>query len=446
MALSNTKLSQALLTASCVLALGASGCLIDRSALGGGASGEDTGPTDRDASRPDAYVDPATDADLDAFEPDAYADDAFSVDASADAFAADACVVRCLDAETIVYCEGSRSESTDTCKYGCSDTPAAHCREMVTSNLRSASIFDTASGDLVVSESMTIDTSMMGDMRSQRDGTPVRVLVYERIVIGNNLRVIGPVPLILIARDEITIGGTLDVSAMGSMPGPNGRAGAGSSGGSASGPGAGGGGEHRGSYDDGGGGGGGQCGLGGRGGVGGGAPGGDGGGRTDTAVDPESLRGGGGGGAGNGDHGVGGAGGGAIQLSTRGTITIGGSVLARGSNGGNGDNDGNWGSGGGGGAGGWVLLEAPAVIVSGTIDASGGNGGSGEDGGGGGAGGASTSDGATGGSDTGTWGNGGGGGGGAGCIVVRSSGAMSPTMGMLRPSDGGLLRLPLLVE
>ncbi len=435
-----------------LLSAGAVGCVIDRGPLTGGEVRDDAAEEDVDGGPlpPDAHVDPDIDADLDAFSPDAYADDAFSPDVflGDDAFAPDACVVRC-DGSDLVICEGSRTEMREGCKLGCGGT-TPHCLQMITSNLGSGTIFDTATTDLVVSDSMTIDTATMGTRRTQRDGSEAAVLVYSSISVGNVLRIVGPVPLILVARDGITVGGSIDVSAMDALPGPGGRRGAEGSGASASGPGNGRGGGHEGAYEDGGGGGGGQCGTGGRGGNGDPARGGDGGGRTDAAADPETLRGGGGGGAGNGDggrFGVGGAGGGAVQLSSRGTITIGGSVLARGSPGRAGSGgSGNDGAGGGGGAGGWILVEAPSVVIGGTLDASGANGGSGDSGGGGGPAGTTSSDGSQGGDDSGIGANGGGGGGGAGCLVIRSYDPLAAT-GTFRPSDAaGLQRLPLLVQ
>jgi hypothetical protein len=443
---------------SVVVGLAAGGCLIDRGPLPPGGE-EDAGPEETDAETdafdPDAFVEPMLDADLDAasepdaFRPDAYVDDAFR---PPDAF--EPCTSVC-DGDALVTCAGRSTETREDCKLGCGETPAPHCRSMLVSNLRSASIFDTATSDFVVTGEATIDTTTMGTRRVQRDGSEVSVLVYGRIDVGGTLTVVGPVPLLLIARDGITVGGTIDVSAVGGAPGPGGRAGASTSGGSASGPGNGRGGGHEGDWEDGGGGGGGQCGTGGRGGdasptFGSTARGGDGGGTTDAAGDPETLRGGGGGGAGNGDggrFGVGGAGGGALQLSSRGTITIGGYLRARGSTGGDGrSGSGNDGSGGGGGAGGWILVEAPSVLVGGTLDASGGNGGSGDGGGGGGAGGAASSNGSNGGNDSGGGANGGGGGGGAGCIVIRTHDPFS-MMGTLSPRDAtGLRTLPILTD
>jgi hypothetical protein len=70
---------------------------------------------------------------------------------------------------------------------------------------------------------------------------------------------------------------------------------------------------------------------------------------------------------------AGGGGGGALQISSRISITVTGSIHARGGNGyGQTTIDG----GGGGGAGGAVLLEAPSLSLSGTLAVGGGNGGS----------------------------------------------------------------------
>lgn len=446
-------------TLSLVAALASSACLIDRGPL---ASFEerDAGVGPADASEPDGSV-LRPDAELDAplFDAalfDAPLRDVLAFDAPRfDAFVVpDAPCGSVCEGAVLVTCPRGPGERREVCRLGCGDTPSAHCLSMIPSNLAAATIFDTATSDLTVDSDLTIDTATTGELRVQRDGTQVRVLVYGRIDIGATLRVIGPLPLILIARDGIAVGGTLDVSAVGALPGPAGRPGGRSPGAAAAGPGSGRGGAHENTWEDGGGGGGGQCGTGGRGGdadptIGTRARGGDGGGRTDAVGDPETLRGGGGGGAGHGSDslfGAGGAGGGAIQLSTRGAIFIGGSVLARGSSGSNGnEGSGNDGAGGGGGAGGWILLEAPAVTVGGILDARGGDGGGGGGGGAGGAGGTSSSDGAAGGDDSGAFANGGGGGGGAGCIVVRTHDAPAAIVTAL-PRDEGLQRLPLLLR
>jgi hypothetical protein len=87
------------------------------------------------------------------------------------------------------------------------------------------------------------------------------------------------------------------------------------------------------------------------------------------------LRGGGAGGAGaQGNNG--GGGGGALQLTSFGSVTIAAGTLYAGGAGG--DGSGGTDGGGGGGAGGGLLLEAPAVtITGGSITATGGAGGAG---------------------------------------------------------------------
>lgn len=452
--MTKTLASTALLwTALLFAAFVGSGCLIDRGPLPTQQTPEDaTDAADLDAARDaadlgeDAALDAAFDASFDASVPlerdvgplpDAYADDAFQPDA---------CVTAC-DGNFLVGCEGSASPTRTLCPYACGGSPP-RCLDMLTSNFRSSTLFNEGSAELVIDTPRTIDTTSLAT-RSMRDGTSVALLVYSSITISSTLTVVGPVPLALIARDGIVVSGTIELSASGATPGPGGNAGATSAGADAPGSRAGRGGGESGTYDDGGGGGGGSCGTGGAGGRGGDAGGGNGGGASNLSSDAESLRGGGGGGAGNRSSGFGGGGGGGggLQLSTRGTLEISGTIHARGAGGGGGREGTNWGSGGGGGAGGFVVLEAPIVVVSGTIDLSGGGGGSGRNGGsGGGGGGGTSSPGAPGGSNTSTWGNGGGGGGGAGCLVVRSRDAFVPSVA-LSPRDAiGLHTLGLLTD
>lgn len=78
-------------------------------------------------------------------------------------------------------------------------------------------------------------------------------------------------------------------------------------------------------------------------------------------------------------------GGGAIQISTKGTLTIGGQIASGGGGGGGGGGAGGsgGGGGGGGGSGGYVLLEAGGQLrVDGSLSANGGGGGGGSSGGG----------------------------------------------------------------
>lgn len=116
---------------------------------------------------------------------------------------------------------------------------------------------------------------------------------------------------------------------------------------------------------------------------------------------------------------AGGGGGGALQISSRISIHVTGSIHARGGNGyGQNSVDG----GGGGGAGGAVLLEAPSLVLSGTLAVGGGIGGS-SGAGLGGAGETGTSPAATGATYTQAGQGGSGGGGGAGRIRINAANA-----------------------
>lgn len=134
---------------------------------------------------------------------------------------------------------------------------------------------------------------------------------------------------------------------------------------------------------------------------------------------------------------AGGGGGGAIQIASRDsiTVTVNGSVVARGGTGfGMANGSGSSGGAGGGGAGGAILLEAPTIMVTGSLDVTGGAGGPS----GGGAGAAGAGDGeingtAAGDADAnGEGGPGGGGGGGR----VRLNALAAPTCGAeITPAD-----------
>ncbi len=73
----------------------------------------------------------------------------------------------------------------------------------------------------------------------------------------------------------------------------------------------------------------------------------------------------------------GGGGGGALQITAGGAITVSGTILAGGGGGNGGGSGGTCVGGPGGGSGGAILLEAPVVTVTGTVAASGGGGGGG---------------------------------------------------------------------
>lgn len=222
-----------------------------------------------------------------------------------------------------------------------------------------------------------------------------------RLRPGTRLLVTGPFPLVILAKEQVEIGGTIDVSASAGNPGPGGFPG-GVIGQRLNGLGLGGGvggtQANTGARDasDGGGGGGGLCAAGGAGGRGGTedvglAPGGAGGQPFNASWELQPILGGSGGGRGQGRRSLsdvlfspsaGGAGGGAIQISAGEEIRVTGSLLAGGGAGAGGLGvGGNPGSGGGGGSGGAILLEAPSVIVEGLVLAAGGGGGAGASGG-----------------------------------------------------------------
>jgi len=221
----------------------------------------------------------------------------------------------------------------------------------------------------------------------------IAVFDFNSITVGSGQTFVGEgaLPLALLSRSDITINGTIDVSAPGGFDfhgGPGGFDGA------SSGPGAGG-------FGPGGGGaggftfisvpqppygptinyglfgGGGGGGFGGSGNAGmpvsvpGGGVGGGSGGRAYADLLGQ-LQGGSGGGIGL--NSPGGGGGGAIELGAVGNISVKGSVLA---NGGSAISGGLDTGGGGGGAGGGILLHGEGVTLSGLLSAIGGSGGSG---------------------------------------------------------------------
>lgn len=396
---------------------------------------------------------------------------------------------RCRDPWTLETCAGT-VWTTQPCALGCAMTASAHCLEMVPSNVDRSLFVD--GGDVSVVANTTWDTGAcapgalpgMPLRVTQLGGGEVCVVRVRDLRINADLTARGPIPLVVLAQGTISINGTLDVSAYGTLAGPGGGTGATRSA-SASGPGAGASGAHAGTYTDSGGGGGALCGAGGDGGGAGGfAVGGGGGPSVATNLSP--LVGGSGGGAGGTGEstGLGGAGGGAVQLSALVHLRVNGQILASGG-GGRGGLDGtlrdpNIGAGGGGGSGGAILLESPLVYLRGTLRASGGGGGgaascrtSGDGGDGvdgatvagpasggargptclggdyGGAGGAGAADatlsGVGGATNRAFDANGGGGGGGSGGIVVRVSSARLPAGGTLSPSiEPGVQALPLL--
>ena len=203
---------------------------------------------------------------------------------------------------------------------------------------------------------------------TQSDGSKVAVYVAKSMTIkaGQNLTVVGSLPLVFIALDAITITGSLNANATSDV---------GIAGGSTQmtmrtkGTGAGGGGPGTASTA---GGGGSYCGTGGIGGA-----------ESGTAAAPAPTYGtaeiaplvaGSSGGAGDGTPG---AGGGGIQLVAGASITIDAAGLIQVGAGGGGFGGISGQEANGGGSGGSILLEAPAVTVAGALAANGGGGGTG---------------------------------------------------------------------
>ncbi len=258
-------------------------------------------------------------------------------------------------------------------------------------------------------------------VQTQQNGPDLVVLPMRSLQIapGTTFRVSGSRPVALVVFGDAEIGGTIDVSASGTAGGPGNHwncNAVGSSGGN--------GGDTRSDGgDNGGGGGGGFAALGGRGGNGGSELGGA-GGQTRGNVQLSPLIPGCLGGWGGGCGGAPGGGGGGLELAASGTLTITGSVLARGATGANGCDS----SGGatGGGSGGGILLQGNQVSIAGSVNAEGGSGGRGANGGEGGPGGTSGA-GASGSAASSPGGEGGGGGGGS-AGRVRVAGAQGCTL------------------
>ena len=206
---------------------------------------------------------------------------------------------------------------------------------------------------------VTIDTAT-GICESYAGAPGWCVISGGTVAVDGTLRGTGPLPLVLIATDTLTVTGSIDVSSQngigaGGEPAacPSGLGGNANSGGGAGGT------------------------FGGRGGGGGtSATGGQGG--TSAAVPPiTTLRGGCHGGGGANTSGNAGHGGGAIYLIADGTITIAGTIDASGGGGLAGPGATIPGGGGGGGAGGMIGLDAPAIEITGSVFANGGGGGEG---------------------------------------------------------------------
>lgn len=242
----------------------------------------------------------------------------------------------------------------------------------------------TGAPDLVLSANLTtIDTTALtinGVTSSyfvqQGEYT---VLFANAFLVENPVVIHGASPLIVVANGHVIITANIDLPASGAMPGP---------GATSSGPGAGGAGatfvppSAPTERESSGGGGGSYGSLGAPGGPPGNIqfPGGSSG--LIYGMQPDApLVGGSSGGNGGFSAAAGGGGGGALQISSRVSISIDAATINAG--GGGGAFGGGRGGGGGAGAGGEILLEAPQIMIVGTLAANGGGGGGGGTGGGG---------------------------------------------------------------
>jgi hypothetical protein len=331
------------------------------------------------------------------------ADGAIPDAALADGPPPDAPVAECDDGvvcsgNTLVTCAGGVASSR-ACVFGCASATA--CNELVPSSVGEWTWREDLP-DIEIAGDVTFDTGSCGKLTADapkgvvmtQSTTPdfatlpdLCVVAADEftVAVGARLTVFGARALVILASGDVTIAGVLDGSATTERAGPGGNGGGGSgpSGGIGRGPRGGSLGERDAdSKGSGGGGGGALCGDGGDGGDGDDADGGEGGSALSNLFELSRLVGGSGGGMGAprpGAGGFGGHGGGAMQISSRGTVTVSGSILVAGAGGRGGGNPAlaDWGAGGGGGSGGSLLLEAAVVVVNGVAVLAGGGGGGG---------------------------------------------------------------------
>lgn len=277
---------------------------------------------------------------------------------------------QCLESSTCgdKICDASthscrQCESDDECTGGFCSTVTKRCLLSIVPNYMPDVCNDTSGTDLMITTDTAVDTSDAaacngGVLTQPAPGPEICVLHYRTLFVqgGFTLSVRGSRAIALVADTSVSIGGTLDLDATGSLSGPGGGT---SVSGGEPGPDVGGGG------------------------AGFAQPGGDGGtnaksGRTGNnggeMIDvPRSLLGGPRAGGALG----GGGGGAATVIACRGATTVTGMISANG--GGAGPSPANQGAAGGG-AGGYVALQGRTVVVNGRAFANGATGGGGGDG------------------------------------------------------------------
>jgi hypothetical protein len=307
--------------------------------------------------------------------------------------------VECVD-DSLRTCTKAGETPVDTpCAWGCLDTATPHCATLVPAGsggvagngVMGSDLDPDGLADVVIGDGVTLDSdngrigtlAMPNLHHSAAQGIengidvvlrgPITMFRFKSLTINGTLTLVGSRPIAFVVDGEVTLGGVIDARGICSsfVAGPGGYGGgsaASANGGTPAGTFGGGTGA---ATEATGGGGGGY-----------GSPGASGdaakGGEVWGDAQISTLVGGAGGGAGDGggNFGRGGGGGGALQIVSNASITVAsGGINAGGCGGkaGTGNND----SGGGGGAGGTILLEAPRVIVNGTLAVNGGGGGGG---------------------------------------------------------------------
>jgi hypothetical protein len=372
-----------------VTALISGGCVFDRSGFGGPGGGEEAGVG------PDAHADGT-------IVPDADGDGGVLPDGQILPDGA----LQCQNGQTMCVsnqtweCQNNVWVNPQSCSMACAPDQI-RCLELDPSNVASGVIHSGTEPLLVTGQWIVeTDTGRIYDPNgpelrppgqgliegihfatddSSCQGMGVFVMTGLTIQSGAELRAQGIRSLVLLVDGPVEIRGSVSVSAALRQPGAGGYTG-GDRGDPGLGPCPGQPGAYYQSISDSGGGGGGHEYPGGPGANAGNAVGGAGGTGGCGADTLTPLCGGSGGGGQYGpDFGnrgsEGGAGGGAVQISSAHGISVFPTgVLTAGGGGGSG---GHPGGGGGGGAGGAILLEAPAVLVEGTLSTTGGGGGSG---------------------------------------------------------------------
>jgi hypothetical protein len=118
---------------------------------------------------------------------------------------------------------------TETCRLECvaeARTVAAHCAYLQPIYLPDICDEPAVTEELVGSGNMdtSADVTCNGGIVTQNGGPEICVLRYRKITIDGSLTVIGGRAIAFVADDFVQIGGTLDVSANGSVRGPGGGA------------------------------------------------------------------------------------------------------------------------------------------------------------------------------------------------------------------------------